>query len=65
MRKFTEALKTECQTPETKYNISINKDKVSVEIELPMELDISEDEAKILEANIHNMMEVILSKYFD
>ncbi len=54
MRKFTEALKTECQTPETKYNISINKDKVSVEIELPMELDISEDEAKILEA-----------KYFD
>lgn len=65
IKKFTEALKTECQTPEANYNIEINKKSVSVEVELPIELDLSEDEAKILEANIHNMMEVILSKYFN
>jgi len=65
IKKFTEALKTECQTPEAVYNIEINNKSVSVEVELPMELDISEDEAKLLESNIHNMMELVLSKYFN
>ena len=62
--KFTEALKTECQTPEANYNIEISKNSVAVEVELPIDLDLSEDEAKILEVNIHNMMEIVLSKYF-
>lgn len=65
MRKFTEALKTKCQTPDAIFNIEIKDDKVSVEIELPMKLDLTESEAKLLESNIHNAMELVLSKYFD
>ena len=64
IKKFTEAVKTECQTPEANYNIEINSDKVSVEVELPMELDLTEEEAKLLESNIHNMMELVLAPYF-
>jgi hypothetical protein len=63
IRKFTEAVKTECQTPEANYNIEINTDKVSVEVELP-ELDLTEEEAKLLESNIHNAMELVLAPYF-
>ena len=64
MRKFTEAVKTECQTPEANYNIEINDDKVCVEVELPMKLDLTEDDAKLLESNIHNAMELVLAQYF-
>jgi hypothetical protein len=39
-------------------------DKVSVEVELPMELDLTEEEAKLLESNIHNAMELVLAPYF-
>jgi hypothetical protein len=59
-----ESIKTPCQTPETQYSISIENNKIQVNIDLPMNLDLTEDEAKILEANIHNVMELTLSKYF-
>ena len=64
IRKFNEAVKTECQTPEANYNIEISDDKVSVEVDLPMELDLTEQEAKLLESNIHNAMELVLAPYF-
>lgn len=64
IKKFKEAVKTECQTPDAQFNIEINDSKVSVEVELPMELDLTEDEAKLLEANIHNAMELVLAPYF-
>ena len=60
-----EALKTKCQTPDTVYNIDISDDKISVVVNLPMKLDITEKEAKILEANIHNAMELVLKTYFN
>lgn len=64
IRKFNEAVKTECQTPDAQFNIEINDNKVSVQVDLPMKLDISEEEAKLLESNIHNVMELVLAPYF-
>lgn len=64
IKKFNEAVKTECQTPDAKFNIEINEEKVSVEVELPMKLDLTEEEAKLLESNIHNAMELVLTPYF-
>lgn len=68
MRKFSdkvnEAVKTVCQTPDAKFKIDISDDKVSVSVDLPMSLDLSEKEAKLLEDNIHNAMELVLAKYF-
>lgn len=59
-----EAMETPCQTPEAHYNIEINGDKISVVINLPSKLELSLEEAKILEANIHNTMELVLSRFF-
>jgi hypothetical protein len=64
IRKFNEAVKTECQTPDAQFNIEINDNKVSVQVDLPMKLDITEEEAKLLESNIHNVMELVLAPYF-
>jgi len=67
MRKFTdisEAVKTPCQTEGANYKIEIGDDKVGVEVTLPFKLELSEDDAKLLEDNIHNAMELVLSKYF-
>jgi hypothetical protein len=64
IRKFTEAVKTKCQTPDAQFNIEINDKSVSVKVELPMKLDLSESEAKLLESNIHNAMELVLAPYF-
>ena len=58
------ANKTNCQTPDTQFYISINENKILCEVVLPFDLPISEDEAIILETNIHNSLEIILSKYF-
>lgn len=59
-----EALETPCQTPGVEYNINISENKINIEIDLQTSLNIDENEAEILEANIHNSIEVILSKYF-
>lgn len=64
IKRFKEAVRTECQTPDAQFNIEINDSKVSVEVELPMNLDLTEDEAKLLESNIHNAMELVLAPYF-
>lgn len=65
MRKFSEAVKTPCQTPDAQFHIEIKDKKVSVEVELPMELELTEKEAKLLEYNIHNAIELVLARYFD
>lgn len=59
-----EALKTECQTPGVNYEISIKEDQISIKVDMNKKLDIDEKEAELLEKNIHNMLELILSKYF-
>jgi len=61
---ITDAIETECQTPDTKYKIKIKDKYVLVKIELPKELDLSDKEAELLEYNIHNSMELVFSKYF-
>lgn len=65
MRKFSEAVKTPCQTPDAEFHIEIKDKKVSVEVELPMDLELTEKEAKLLEDNIHNAIELVLARYFD
>lgn len=65
MKKFSEAVKTPCQTPEAQFHIEIKDKKVSVEVDLPMDLELSEKDAKLLEDNIHNAMELVLARYFE
>ena len=61
---FLEAVKTDCQTPDAQFHIKVADKKVSVEVDLPKSLDLSEDDAKLLEANLHNAIELVLAPYF-
>jgi len=65
IKRFNEANKTECQTPDAVYDITISDDSISCQVKLPFNLSITEEEAELLEANIHNSIEIVLSKYFD
>lgn len=58
------AKKTPCQTPGAFFGTHISKDSVGVGVSVPFKLKLSKDEAKVLEANIHNAMELVLAPYF-
>ncbi len=64
IKKFNEAIKTKCQTPGVVYKTKIEDRNISIDLSLPKKLDISEEEAKLLEANIHNALELVLAQYF-
>jgi hypothetical protein len=58
------AVRTACQTPGTLFHTAISAREVSVTAELPGSLDLSEGEAVLLEANLHNAVELVLAPYF-
>jgi hypothetical protein len=64
LKKFNEAQETKCQTPDVVYNIDISDEKISIILDLPKSLRLDEEEAELLETNIHNSLEIVLSKYF-
>jgi len=54
----------ECLTPGAIYDMDIRPDVVGVKVQLPMSIDITEEEAEELEEEMHDALEAILSKYF-
>ena len=54
-----------CLTPDAMFDMDIRPDVIGVKVRLPMEIDISEEEAKELEDQMHDAMETILAKYFE
>jgi len=58
------SLETKCLTPSAIYRTAIVGDKVSVEVSLPFELDVTEEEAEILDRLMHNQLELVLRSYF-
>jgi hypothetical protein len=59
-----EAVKTSCQTRGVRYNTNITPGNISINLVLPTPLDLSDEESKLLEANIHNALELVLDKYY-
>lgn len=59
-----EALKTKCQTEGAIYQTDISEKNISINIKIPFKLELDESEAKLLEANIHNVLELVLAPYF-
>ena len=59
------ALETPCQTPGALFHTRIEDRSVEVKVDLPGALELSEDEAAILEANVHNAMELVLARYWE
>ena len=53
-----------CQTPGAIYSSKISKQSVAMRVDLPMELELTADEATDLEAELHYAFEGVLKKYF-
>lgn len=62
---LNEAIKTQCQTPEMIYNIKISDKAIDINLRLPDKLDLSDGDAKLLENNLHNALELVLARYFE
>ncbi len=58
------AVETKCLTNGAIYNTVVTSQKVSVSVELPFKLEIGEEEAELLDALIHNQLELVLRPYF-
>jgi len=63
--KFFMALKTKCLTPGAYFDTEIHSDSIKVEVRLPFELEITEEEAILLTSILHNQVEVALRPYFE
>ena len=63
-KKGSQANATKCLTSGAVYKTNIQPKKLSMQVNLPMELDIDEEEASILETIWHNATETVLRPYF-
>ena len=63
-KPINEAVKTKCQTEGAVYQTDISEKNVSINVKIPFNLDLDKDEAKLLEDNIHNALELVLTPYF-
>jgi len=59
------ANKTPCLTSGATFHTAINERDISVKVDLPFKLEISEEEASILERLLHNQMEIVLRYYYE
>lgn len=61
------AQETKCQTPGAVYNTAIHDTcgtTISIDVITAKHFDLSEEEAELLEANIHNALELVLAPYY-
>jgi hypothetical protein len=58
------AIETKCLTSGAIFHTFIGEREISARVELPFELEISKEEAEILDNLIHNQLELVLRTYF-
>jgi hypothetical protein len=58
------AVSTRCQTPGAVFHTTIKPKLVAVSVDTPFALPLTEAEAVLLESNLHNAFELVLSRYF-
>jgi hypothetical protein len=56
---------TNCQTSGTQYHTTITPTGVSCSVEFSTPIELTEEEAAILDTNMHNAMELVLARYFE
>jgi len=47
------------------FHIGINEAGITAKVDLPFKLDVSEEEAEIIEVLVHNQLELVLRSYFE
>lgn len=58
------ATSTKCQTPGAQFHTHITGEKASVTIDFGKKIPLNEEEATLLEANLHNAVEQVMAKYY-
>jgi hypothetical protein len=58
------AIKTPCQTSGAVFITEISDGRVSVTVELGRKLLLDKEGAELLEANLHNAIELVLARYY-
>ena len=59
------AQETKCLTSGAIFHTAIRERDVSVKVDLPFKLEISDEEASILERLLHNQIELVLRYYYE
>lgn len=59
------AIATPCQTSGAQFHTTISQNSVTVQVELPFDLVLTEDRAVMFEANLHNALEMVLTPHFN
>lgn len=52
-------------TPGAQYHTDIAERSVTVRVDTPMPLELTEDQATVLDAQLHNAVEGVLALYWD
>ena len=55
------ATETRCQTPGAQFHVHIDHSHISIRIDTPHSFDLTEKQAALLDANIHNALELALA----
>ena len=58
------AIESKCLTPEAVYHTHLNPERLLVQVDFGQTLELSEEEASLLEILIHNQLELALSKFW-
>jgi hypothetical protein len=58
------AASTPCLTPGAQFHTHISPQRVTCTVDLPVPLGLDEEGAEVLEALIHNAMEIALAGYW-
>ena len=52
---------SECKTPDAIYHVGIKPRSVSIVVDFPSEMDLTEREAIIMENELHDALEAVLA----
>jgi hypothetical protein len=59
------AIKTKCQTPGAIYRTIVGSKIIEIKVEVPFVINLDLEEVELLEANLHNAVELALAPIFD
>ena len=65
VEKLEEQNSTKCLTSGAQFHISVTPNNIGVNVDLPFELNLNEDEAIEMETLLHNAIELVLSRYWN
>jgi hypothetical protein len=58
------AVRTPCQTPGAIFHVSITDRRVSVAVDIPHSLNLTAADARQLDADLHNVVELALARWW-